>query len=56
MGRSVVQGVALAAKPVQDRFASTTVSDPQGTPVVAKSTKTAEVLVPTASVATAPAQ
>ena len=56
MGRPVVQGVALAAKPVQDRLASTTVSDPQGTPVVAKSTKTAEVLVPTASVATAPAQ
>jgi hypothetical protein len=55
MGRSVVQGVALAAKPVQDRLASTTVSDPQGTPV-AKSTKTAEVLVPTASVAAAPAQ
>jgi hypothetical protein len=54
-GRSVVQGVALAAKPVQDRFASTTVSDPQGTPM-AKSTKTAEVLVPTASVAAAPAQ
>jgi hypothetical protein len=54
-GRSVVQGVALAAKPVQDRFASTTVSDPQGAPM-AKSTKTAEVLVPTASVAAAPAQ
>ncbi|MGA2057536.1 MAG: hypothetical protein ABSG88_19770 [Bradyrhizobium sp.] len=55
MGGSVMQGVALATKPVQDRFASTTVSDEQAAPV-AKSTRTAEALTPTASVAAAPAQ
>jgi hypothetical protein len=55
MGGSVMQGVALATKPVQDRFASTTVSDEQAAPV-AKSTRTAEALTPIASVAAAPAQ
>jgi len=54
-GGSVMQGVALATKPVQDRFASTTVSDEQAAPV-AKSTRTAEALTPIASVAAAPAQ
>jgi hypothetical protein len=54
MGGSIAQGVALATKPVQDRFASTTVSDEQP---VAKSTRTAEVLAPNSSVAAAaPAQ
>jgi hypothetical protein len=51
----VTQSVAQAAKPVQDRFASTTVSDEQAAPVV-KSTRTAEALAPTASVAALPAQ
>jgi hypothetical protein len=52
---SVMPGVALATKPVQDRFASTAVSDEQAAPVV-KSTRTAEALTPTASVAALPAQ
>jgi hypothetical protein len=54
MGGSVAQGVAMAAKPVQDRFTSSAVSEaaaPAG-----KSTRTAEVLAPTASVAAAPVQ
>jgi hypothetical protein len=55
MGGSVMKGVALANKPVQDRFASTAMSDEQATPV-AKSTRTAEALAPTASAAVAPAQ
>jgi hypothetical protein len=56
MGGSIAQGVALATKPVQDRFASTTVSDEQAAPVT-KSTRTAEVLAPNSSVAAAaPAQ
>jgi len=40
---------------VQDRFASTTVNDEQAAPV-AKSTRTAEALTPTANVAALPAQ
>jgi hypothetical protein len=53
---SVVRGVALAAKPVQDRLASSVVHDASTAPV-AKSTRTAEVLAPTASVVAAgPAQ
>ncbi len=50
---SVMQ--AVATKPVQDRFVSNAVSDEQAKPV-AKSTRTAEALTPTASVAAAPAQ
>jgi hypothetical protein len=53
MGGSVAQGVAMA-KPVQDRFTSSAVSE-AATPA-GKSTRTAEVLAPTASVAAAPAQ
>ncbi|WP_300210767.1 hypothetical protein [Bradyrhizobium sp.] len=52
-GGSVMQ--AVATKPVQDRFVSNAVSDEQAKPV-AKSTRTAEALTPTASVAAAPAQ
>ena len=48
---SAMQGVAMATKPVQDRFTSSAVND-----AAAKSTRTAEVLAPTASVAAAPAQ
>jgi hypothetical protein len=55
MGGSVVQGVAVAAKPVQDRFTSSAVNEAAAAPA-AKSTRTAEVLAPTASVAAAPAQ
>jgi hypothetical protein len=45
----------LKSKPTQDRFASSAVeADPQPQP--AKSTKTAEALVPTGSAATVPAQ
>ena len=54
MGGSVVQGVAMAAKPVQDRFTSSAVND-AATPA-AKSTRTAEALAPKASIAAAPAQ
>ena len=54
-GKSATQGVAVAVKPVQDRFTSASVSDEQAVPV-AKSTKTAEVLVPAANVAAAPAK
>ena len=54
MGGSVV---ASATKPVQDRLASSVVSDVSAAPVPApKSTRTAEVLAPIASVAAAPAQ
>jgi len=49
-----VQGVALAGKPVQDRFTSSAVND-AATPA-AKSTRTAEALAPKASIAAAPAQ
>ncbi|WP_298112824.1 hypothetical protein [Bradyrhizobium sp.] len=52
-GGSVMQ--AVATKPVQDRFVSNAVGDEQAKPV-AKSTRTAEALTPTASVAAAPAQ
>ena len=48
---SVMQGVAMATKPVQDRFTSSAVND-----AAAKSRRTAEALAPTASVAAAPAQ
>ena len=44
----------LAAKPVQDRFASSAASE--AVAPAAKSTRTAEALAPTASVAAAPAQ
>jgi hypothetical protein len=50
-GGSNMQGVAMATKPVQDRFTSSAVND-----AAAKSTRTAEVLAPTASVAAGPAQ
>jgi hypothetical protein len=53
-GTSAMQGVATAGKPVQDRFTSSAVND-AATPA-AKSTRTAEALAPTASVAAAPAQ
>lgn len=53
---SVLQGVALAAKPVQDRIASTVVNNVSAAPPPAKSTRTAEALAPTASGAAAPAQ
>lgn len=52
-GGSVMQ--AVATKPAQDRFVSNAVSDEPAKPV-AKSTRTAEALTPTASVAAAPAQ
>jgi hypothetical protein len=55
IGGSVMQGVALVAKPMQDRLASSAVSDASVAPA-AKSTRTAEALAPTASVAAAPAQ
>ena len=54
-GGSAMKGVALATKPVQDRLASTVVNDAPAAPA-AKSTRTAEALAPTASVAAAPAQ
>ena len=53
-GGPVTQGVAAATKPLQDRFTSSAVSD-AAAPVV-KSTRTAEVLAPSANVAAAPAQ
>jgi hypothetical protein len=52
MGGSVMQ--AFAAKPVQDRFTSSVVSDDAAP--APKSTRTAEALAPTASVAAVPAQ
>jgi hypothetical protein len=54
IGGSAMPGVAMAGKPVQDRFTSSAVND-AATPA-GKSTRTAEVLTPTASVAAAPAQ
>jgi hypothetical protein len=54
-GGSAGQGVAVASKPVQDRLASSGAKDDSAT-AVAKSTRTAEILAPTASVAAAPAQ
>jgi hypothetical protein len=54
-GTPATQGVAMAGKPLQDRFTSSAVND-AATPAAAKSTRTAEVLAPTASVAAAPAQ
>jgi hypothetical protein len=54
VGGPVVQGVALAGKPVQDRFTSSAVND-AATPA-SKSTRTAEALAPKASIAAAPAQ
>jgi hypothetical protein len=53
-GGPVAQGVAMAAKPVQDRFTSSAVND--AAIPAAKSTRTAEVLAPTASAAAAPAR
>jgi hypothetical protein len=54
---SAVPVAALAAKPTQDRFASSTVETETSPPQPAKSTKTAEATVPTGGVgATAPAQ
>jgi len=52
IGGSVVQ--VVATKPVQDRFVTAAAHDEKPAPA-AKSTRTAEVL-PTASVAAAPAQ
>ena len=52
MGGSAMQ--AFATKPVQDRFANSAVSEVAAP--AAKSTRTAEVLTPTASVAAVPAQ
>jgi hypothetical protein len=52
MGGSVTQ--AFATKPVQDRFTSSVVSEAAAP--AAKSTRTAEALTPTASVAAVPAQ
>lgn len=54
MGGSVMQGVVLATKPVQDRFTSSAVND--AAEPAAKSTRTAEALAPKANVAAAPAQ
>ena len=54
---SQVPVAALAAKPTQDRFVSSAVEAETIAPQPAKSTKTAEALVPTGGVgATAPAQ
>jgi len=53
-GLLAVPVAGLAAKPVQDRFASSTVNEPPAP--VAKSTRTAEALAPSANVAAAPAQ
>lgn len=55
MGGPAAQGDGLAAKPVQDRFASSAAND-EPAALAAKSTRTAEVLVPTANVAVAPAK
>ncbi len=46
MGASVMPGMALAAKPVQDRFASSAVNEAAAP--AAKSTRTAEALAPAA--------
>jgi len=50
-GTSTVPMAALPAKPVQDRFAGS-VADSQTNPPSAKSTKTAEAIVPTGGTAT----
>jgi hypothetical protein len=53
---SAVPVAGLVAKPTQDRFASETVSAEKPLAAPAKSTKTAEAVVPTGGVALAPAQ
>jgi hypothetical protein len=55
LGVLAVPVAGLATKPVQDRFASSAERDEAATPVV-KSTRTAEVLAPTANVAAGPAK
>jgi hypothetical protein len=55
MGGSVQPTVALTAKPTKDRFVSST-ADAEDSRQSAKSTKTAEAVVPTGGAATAPAQ
>ena len=55
VGKSAEQNVAVVTKPVQERFAATAVNDEQATPV-AKSTRTAEMLTPTANAVAAPAR
>jgi hypothetical protein len=55
MGGSVQPTVALTAKPTKDRFVSST-ADAEDNRQSAKSTKTAEAVVPTGGAATAPAQ
>jgi hypothetical protein len=55
MGGSIMQGAALATKPVQDRFASSVPNDVSAEPAV-KSTRTAEALVPNANVSAVPGQ
>jgi hypothetical protein len=55
-GGPVVPVAELTAKPVQDRFVGVA-AEPETTPQVVKSTKTAEAMVPTGGVAAAaPAQ
>jgi hypothetical protein len=54
-GGSVLPTVALTAKPTKDRFVSSTV-DAEENRQSAKSTKTAEAVVPTGGAAAAPAQ
>jgi len=54
-GGSVLPTVALTAKPTKDRFVSSTVDAEENRPS-AKSTKTAEAVVPTGGAAAAPAQ
>jgi len=49
-GGSVMQSVAVVVKPVQDRFVAAAANDEQAAPV-ARSTRTAEVLTPTANLA-----
>jgi hypothetical protein len=51
---SAVSAVAIVAKPMQDRLANAAVNEETASPV-AKSTRTAEVLAPTASAAAGPA-
>jgi hypothetical protein len=55
VGGSVLPTVALTAKPTKDRFVSSTV-DAEEIRQSAKSTKTAEAVVPTGGAAAAPAQ
>ena len=54
-GGPAAQSVAVVAKPVQDRLASTPVKNEQAAPVV-KSTRTAEVLPPTAAASATPSK